>query len=163
MQQLNIESGMITQFAEAVDRMNRNLDSWADFFQRLTQAETMRFLALGQSSDINSAAVRSIISARRLRDAHFWPSMSEAAWALMLEMYAGSLDGDRKSLAALSQATGIAVEEARRWVDWLASRKMVYKVPAEADGGDVVRLTDEGSDRMRAYLLEALELSPWVV
>lgn len=162
MHQSNSEAETIARFADAVDRMNRNLDSWSPFFQRLTQAETMRFLALGQSTDINSAAVRSIIGARRLRDRHFWPSMSEAPWAMMLEMYARVLSGERQDLAELSEAAGIAVEEARRWAGSLAERGMVFR-EAEGTGSESIRLTDEGADRMRAYLLEALELSPWVV
>lgn len=162
MHQSNVESDMIARFAEAVDRMNRNLDSWSPFFQRLTQAETMRFLALGQSSDINCAAVRSIISARRLRDEHFWPAMSEAAWTMMLEMFAGVLAGERKNLVELSGAAGITVEEARRRADSLADRGMVYRQDV-GTAEESIRLTDEGADRMRAYLLEALELSPWVV
>lgn len=162
MHQSSIESETIARFAQAVEKMDQNLASWSSFFQRLSQAETMRFLALGQSTDITSATVRSIISARRLRDEHFWPSMSEAAWTLLLEMFAGSLIGERKDVAGLSDATGIAAEEVRHWIDWLAARGMVCRQP-ERGGDDPVDLTDEAADRMRAYLLASLELSPWVV
>lgn len=162
MQQSSIESESIARFAQAVEKMDRNLASWSAFFERLNQAETTRFLALGQSTDITSATVRSIITARRLRDEHFWPAMSESAWTLLLEMFAGSLTGERKDVAGLSRETGLAVDDVDHWIDWLADRGMVHR-PRSLESEHAVWLTDEASDRLRAYLLASLELSPGVV
>lgn len=143
--------------------MSRDIAAWIPVLQRLADTDDLRTLALGQSSEITSATVRSVIAARRLRDQFFCPTMNEAAWALLLELFAGSLEGERRDVARLSEATGYPLASAHNWIDWLADQGLVVRRPLAGDGENaLIDLTDTGSDRMRTYLLEALKLSPWV-
>lgn len=158
-----VERESLAHTSETLADVSRELASWVPILRRLAEAEALRDLALGQYSEINGAAVRSIISARRLRDQYFWPSMSEAAWALMLELFANSLEGERVDAAALGAATDMPRDSALHWIDWLAGRNMVLRDPeAETEEAALVTLTEAGADEMRAYLLASLRLSPWV-
>ena len=138
---------------------------WVPILRRLAEAEQLRDLALGHTSEINGGAIRSIISARRLRDQYFWPAMSEAAWALLLELFANRLEGERLDVSGLSAVTDIPLASALHWIEWLSGRGMVVRYGQdEGENGAraLVALTEAGADEMRAYLLAALRLSPWV-
>lgn len=158
-----VERERLAHTSMTLAEVSRELASWVPILRRLAEAEALRDLALGQYSEINGAAVRSIINARRLRDQYFWPSMSEAAWALMLELFANCLEGERIDAVALSAATDIPRDAALHWIDWLAGRGMVLReAEGETEETALVTLTEAGADEMRAYLLASLRLSPWV-
>jgi hypothetical protein len=146
-----------------IAQVSRELADWIPILRRLVEAETLRDLALGQCSELTAASVRSIITARRLRDGYFWPLMNDAAWSLMLELFAKGLEGERLDVNALSVATDIPIDTTLHWVDWLTGRGMVLRNgQAQDPESALVSLTDAGSDEMRAYLLASLRLSPWV-
>ena len=149
--------------AKTLAEVTRELAYWAPVLARLAEAEVLRDLALGHYSEINGGAVRSIINARRLRDQYFWPMMSEAAWALLLELFANRLEGERLDVAGLGAATAIPLDSVLHWIESLSGRGMVARNGQE-EGGEtaLVALTEAGADEMRAYLLAALRLSPWV-
>jgi hypothetical protein len=150
--------------AGTLAEIGQEVAGWLPVLRRLAEAEALRELALGRNSEINGAAVRSIIAARRLRDRHFWPLMSEAAWSLMLELFARRLDGDRLDAAGLGAATAIPFDSTLHWIDWLCGRGMVFRNGRGAsDEAALIDLTDAGADAMRAYLTAALRLSPWVI
>jgi hypothetical protein len=141
--------------------VSQELATFIPILRQLADAAAMRERAPGHSFEITSATVRSIIAARRLRDEYFWPAMSESAWALLLELFASRLEGERKGVAALSAAADLPIDTALHWIDWIAPRGLVSR--KYIDGEDaMVDLTDAGADRMRAYLLASLSLSPWV-
>ncbi len=143
--------------------VSRELAGWVPILRRLAEAEALRDLALGHCSEITSPAVRSIIAARRLRDEYFWPSMNEAAWAVLLELYANRVEGRRIDVAGLSAATGLPPATCLHWLDWLAGRGMIFRDARAADDESaLIDLTDAGADEMRAYLLASLRISPWV-
>jgi hypothetical protein len=149
--------------ARTLAEVSREMAQWVPILRRLAEAEQLRDLALGHTSEINGAAIRSIINARRLRDQYFWPAMSEAAWALLLELFADRLEGERLDVADLSVATEIPIGSALHWIEWLSGRGMVVRNgPSENAENALVALTEAGADEMRAYLLAALRLSPWV-
>jgi predicted transcriptional regulator len=139
--------------------VSEELAAWVPILKRLAEAESLRSLAQGQSFEITSAVVRSIIAARRLREEYFWPAMSESAWDLLLELLAVRLDGRRLQIAALTAATDLPAADALHWIDWMMGRGIVTR--RDANENSAVDLTDRGADRLRAYLVAALSLSPW--
>jgi hypothetical protein len=153
----------LARFSETIAQMGRDLANWVPILRRLAEVEALRTLALGQCSEITGTTVRSVIAARRIRDDHFWPSMNEAAWSLLLELFANRLEGERRGVAGLSAATGLSFDACLHWIDWLAGRGVVFRNgQAEDEDAELVDLTDAGADRMHDYLLTALKLSPWV-
>lgn len=157
------EPERLAQTYHTIAHVSRELADWVPILRRLAEAEALRDLALGQCSELTAASVRSIIMARRLRDGYFWPLMSDAAWSLMLELFANRLEGERLDVAGLSVATDIPIDTALHWVDWLAGRGMVLRNgQAQEHEAAHVALTDAGADEMRAYLIASLRLSPWV-
>jgi hypothetical protein len=158
-----VKQDLLTNFSETVGQMSQDLVDWIPILRRLGEIEDLRTLALGQTSEITCASVRSIIAVRRLRDDHFWPAMHDAAWAALLEIFASSLEGERLDVDGLSAATGLQLGATLHWVDWLAGRGMILHKAQVAEGETPrIDLTDSGADKMRAYLLEAINLSPWV-
>ena len=152
----------LVRSAATLAELSRELATFIPILRQLADAAALRGLAAGHSFEITSATVRSTIAARRLRDEYFWPAMNESAWALLLELFASRLEGERKGLAALSAAADLPIDTALHWIDWIAPRGLVSRKYVDEEDA-LVDLTDAGADRMRAYLLEALELSPWVV
>jgi hypothetical protein len=149
--------------ATTLAEVSRELADWVPILRRLAETEVLRDLALGHCSELSGSAVRSIIAARRLRDDYFWPAMTEAAWALMLQLFAARLDGQRIDLAGLGKATDLPSSSIRHWVDWLAGRGMIFLNGDSADeGAAAIDLSEAGADEMRAYLLASLRLSPWI-
>jgi hypothetical protein len=148
--------------ATTLAEVSREMVQWVPVLRRLAEAEQLRDLALGHSSELSAAAVRSIINARRLRDQYFWPAMNEAAWALLLELFANRLEGERLDATGLAMATGLPFDSALHWLDWLTGRAMIMRGEAADAASAPVALTEAAADEMRAYLLAALRLSPWV-
>lgn len=152
---------MLDRSATVLADASKELAAMVPVLRRLAETAALRDLAQGHSFEITAASVRSIIAARRLRDEYFWPAMSENAWSVLLELFASRLEGARLDLAGLSAATDLSTESALHWVDWIAPRGLISRKYADGDNAQV-DLTDAGADRMRAYLLASLSLSPWV-
>lgn len=148
--------------AATLAEVSREMVQWVPVLRRLAEAEQLRDLALGHSCELSAAAVRSIINARRLRDQYFWPAMSEPAWALLLELFANRLEGERLDATGLAMATGLPFDSTLHCLDELGGRAMITRGEAEDESRALVALTEAGADEMRAYLLAALRLSPWV-
>lgn len=157
------EQQNLERTARTLAEVSAELAHWVPTLRRLAEAERLRDLALGHTAEINGAAVRSIIAARQLRGQYFWPAMNEAAWALMLELFANRLEGERIDVAGLAAAAEIPLGSALHWIEWLSERGMLIRNARGADESRaLVALTEAGTDEMRAYLLAALRLSPWV-
>ena len=163
MNDMIVKQDTLARLAESLGQISRDLADWIPVIERLAEIEDLRTLALGQISEINAAGVRAIIRTRDLRDQYFWPTMNDAAWALLLEIFASGLEGERLDVAGLAAATGLQLGATLHWIDWLAGRGMIlHKVNLPEGELPRVDLTDAAADRMRAYLAEALALSPWV-
>jgi len=147
----------MNQFFERIESQLRQS------LRQLAEAEALRNLALGHSFEISGATIRSIISARRMREDFFWPAMPESAWGIMLELFAARLAGERLTVAGLAAASDTERDAALHWVDWLTGRGIASCETTAPDAMDaIVGLTETGADQMRAYLIAALRLSPWV-
>lgn len=158
-----IKQETLTRSAETLGEVSQELAGWVPILRRLAEAEAMRNLAFGHSFEITSGTILSIITARRLRDQYFWPSMTEAAWTLILTLFANRLSGQRVSVKGLSIATEIPIDTTLHWIDWLAGRGTVSRhAGSDDEESNFVDLTDTGADQIRAYLFAALALTPWV-
>jgi len=158
-----IRQETLARSAETLIEVSQELASWVPILRRLAEAEALRSLAFGHCFEISNGAVRSIITARRLRDQYFEASMTEAAWTVILELFANRLAGQPITVQRLSVATDIPLAATLHWIDWLAERGMASRDAASKDeASSLVELTDTATDQIRAYLLAALELSPWV-
>lgn len=149
--------------AQTLGDVSREIAGWVPILRRLAEAESLRDLALGERSEITGPMVRSVIAARRLRDEFFWPAVSEAAWAVLLELFANRLEGQCLDATGLAAATDLPSDTTLHWIEWLSGRGMVFR--HTDTGGEetaLLDLTDAGADQMRAYLFAALKLSPWV-
>jgi hypothetical protein len=149
-----LDRSTVTTLAE----VSQELASWVPVLKQLAEAEALRNLAHGYSFEITSGTVRSIIAARRLRSHHFYPSISEDAWEVLLQLLAARLSGHRLDIRELNATSEFDADAALRTLEGIAPRFVTRKT------GDtqLVDLTDEGVDRLRTYLLAALSLSPWV-
>ena len=110
--------------------------------------------------EIDTAAIRSIIAARRLRDDMLGPGFGNPGWALLLETYAARLAGRRLCIARLVEETDLAQATAQRWINALVRRGLLIR------SGDprrknvvLVELSEYGAGRLQAYLELALRLS----
>ncbi len=157
-----LERQPLSYSAHRLAEVSREIGDWVPVLRRLAETEVLRDLALGHCTEISGAAVRSIIAARRLRDEYFWPAMAEAAWALLLQLFATRLEGRYLDVAELSEAAGIPLASGRHWIDWLAGRGLVRRGGDGDDESAAIDLTEAGADEMRAYLLASLRLSPWI-
>lgn len=105
-----------------------------------------------------------MIAARRLRAEYFAPDLNDAAWSLLLELFAARLEGRRLTLAGLTAGSGVRPTTVTRWSRWLEAQRLVRR---ESDPSDqrliILDLSDEAADTIRAYLAAALTLSPWVL
>jgi hypothetical protein len=157
------KQNILVSSARTLGDVSQELASWVPVLRRLAEAESLRNIALGHCSDMTSATIRSVITARRLRDEYFWPAMSEAAWSVLLELFANRLEGGRVDAQHLGAATELPLETVLHWVEWLAGRGMVFRL-TDTDCPETapLDLTETGTDQMRAYFFAALKLSPWV-
>ncbi|WP_179640861.1 MarR family winged helix-turn-helix transcriptional regulator [Sphingomonas guangdongensis] len=87
-----------------------------------------------------AAEVRSVIRARRLRDAHFPPDLfADPAWDMLLDLYAAELEHRRVSVSSLCIAAAVPGTTALRWIGTMM------------DAGLFERHADQ-HDRRRAYV-----------
>ena len=80
-----------------------------------------------------------------------------------MELFAARLEGSRINVAALGEAAGLAPTTALRWLGLLQDRGLITRRRDPASDRNVrIDLTDAAEDILRAYLVAALRLSPWV-
>ena len=112
---------------------------------------------------IDTAAIRSIIAARRLRDDILGPGIGDAGWILLLELYVAYLAGRPRRINRLVWDSDLAPATANRWIVALAKRGLLTRRASPyCERGVLVALTDEGAKRLRDYLTVAHRLSPWL-
>lgn len=149
--------------AEMLESASRELAGLMPSLRRIVAAEDLRALAHDQSIEITGAAVRSIIAARRLRDEMLGPGIGEAGWALLLEAFSARLEGRRPGLSLLVEAAELPPATAHRRIEALTKRGLlIRRADPKREHAVLLDLTDEGADRLRAYLRGALSLSPWL-
>lgn len=149
--------------AELLEASSRELAGLVASLRRIAAAEDLRALASEQDFEVTGAAVRSIIDARRLRDDMVGPGIGDAGWALLLEVLSARLEGRRSGITRLIEAAELAPATAHRRIEALTKRGLlVRRADPEREHAVLLDLTEEATDRLRAYLKAALSLSPWL-
>jgi hypothetical protein len=111
---------------------------------------------------ITAARVRRMIAARWLRREYFGFDPGDAAWAMMLELFAARLEGRRIYQTRLGIAAGVAQTTAftitRRLLE---SGLFVAGEDSEDKRLVLIGLSDEAARALRAYLLAIQEITPF--
>jgi DNA-binding MarR family transcriptional regulator len=154
----------LARSAEIFDLAGQELGELVVRLNRLAKIAALRELAMGDRPDITSEAVRSIIAARRLRAEHLGQGIGEAAWAILLEVFAARLEGRRIAMTDLGTAARFPQTTAYEWIRRLIDRGLLLRLPDPNDERiALIDLSDDAAERMRAYLTAALRLSPWIL
>lgn len=149
---------------EALELAVRDLQRVAASLSRIADAEALRDLAAGRRREIAGADVRALVRARRLRARFLPPSLPDPAWAILLELFAVRLEGRRATVTGAADAAGLPQTTALRWTGWLIDRGLVLRrADPEDERAVLLSLSEGAADAVRAYLAEALRLSPWLV
>lgn len=106
-----------------------------------------------------------IIRARRLREQYFDSGLfADAAWDILLELYAARLQGKRVAVSSLCIAAGVPATTALRWISLLEQKGHVCRSGDPADGRRIyVALTDASADRMSRLLGKCRSISDVVL
>lgn len=103
---------------------------------------------------VNSATVRAIIRARRLRDQYFPSEMfADPGFDMLLDLYAARLEGSRVAVSSLCIAAAVPATTALRWIRALTDQGMFVRSADPHDGRRVyISLSDEAAQSMARYL-----------
>lgn len=111
---------------------------------------------------ISAPLVRAIIAARRMRRDYFPDIGGDPAWSMMLELYAARLEGRRISQTLLGMLAGVAESTALRLTKTLLRQDVFTN---DGDPSDrrlvMLSLSDDATERMRAYLTAVLLAGPY--
>jgi DNA-binding MarR family transcriptional regulator len=113
---------------------------------------------------VTASLVRTIIAARWLRRDFLGIDVGDPEWSLMLELYAARLEGRQVHQTGLSVAAGVPQSTALQATRRLVESGLFATRPDPSDGRKLLlALTAPAAERIRAYLIAALEIgSPLV-
>ena len=140
-----IDSGKITSLEEILHANCETAMSALNSFNALTSQ--------GKRTAANSADVRSVIKARRAREA-FLPAhlFADPAWDMLLELYAAELDQVRMATSNLCEASAVPATTALRWISTLEKESLIERQSDPLDARRIfVRLSSNGLRSMEAY------------
>lgn len=101
----------------------------------------------------DAAEVRSVIRARRLRDAHFPPDLfADPAWDMLLDLYAAELEHRRVSVSSLCIAAAVPGTTALRWIGTMTAAGLFERHADQHDRRRAyVALTDDARRSLSGY------------
>ncbi len=107
----------------------------------------------GAPVTVNSALVRRIIRARRLRDQHFDATLfADPAWDMLLDLYAAELDRGQVSVSSLCIAAAVPPTTALRWITSMTARGLFVRTADPFDKRRIfIALGTSASAAMRSY------------
>ena len=111
---------------------------------------------------IDSALVRSIIRARRLRDQYFRGGLfADPAWDMLLDLMAARLENNRVAVSSLCIAAAVPATTALRWIKALTDRGLFVRSADPQDGRRVyIELSDDAARGLTAYLRAVQRMAP---
>lgn len=112
-----------------------------------------RGVAPDDSPCISEALIRRFQKARRIRAELICEDLfADPAWDLLLELYATKLGQQRTSLSSASNASGVPMSTALRWIAALEERDLVIRERDPLDARRVwLSLTPQGVSLMHRY------------
>ncbi len=104
--------------------------------------------------DLDPAAIRAVIRARRLRDHYFQSALfADPAWDMLLDLMAARLEGTQVAVSSLCIAAAVPATTALRWVKLLTERGLFLRVADPDDGRRVfITLSEDTARALAAYL-----------
>jgi len=114
----------------SLEKLSRDAARLAEALARAAADEAQREAARASRIRVTAPQVRRLIEARRRRAARFALGPGNAAWSLMLELFAARLEGRRHSLSQLAAAAGIAPTTALRAIETLERAGLAERRPA---------------------------------
>jgi DNA-binding MarR family transcriptional regulator len=108
---------------------------------------------LDRESSETLAAVRFVIAARRTREAMIGTHLfADAAWDILLELYAAALTQTKVATTDLCIASAVPATTALRWADRLEGDELLQRQGDPLDGRRTwVKLTSKGELKMQSY------------
>ncbi|WP_375427907.1 winged helix DNA-binding protein [uncultured Sphingomonas sp.] len=109
----------------------------------------------GDDDDLNAAAIRRAIRARRMRGGFFAPGLfSDPAWDMLLDLYAAEAEDMPVSVSSLCIASAVAPTTALRWIARLTEDGLLDRRPDATDRRRAfMALTEVARIGMRRYLV----------
>lgn len=116
------------------------------------------------SGEVSLSVVESILAARRLRGEHLGPDIDDAAWDLLLALYAARLEGRRNSATRLAALAGLYLTTALRWIHRFQARSWVdWQTDPKHVRAALIELSDVGAAKVETYLRAAMRGSRLVL
>ena len=108
----------------------------------------------GEDAPVDAGLVRSIIRARRLRDAYFTADLfADPAWDMLLDLFAARLEQRQVSVSSLCIAASVPPTTALRWIGTMHDEGLFER---QADPTDrrraYIALSDKGVEGMKNYI-----------
>lgn len=155
---------ILRQLTEDVSRIAAMLAS-------LTDEETAALEAAGpgvqtgegkDEPGLDSAYVRAIIRARRLRDQFFRGGLfADPAWDMLLDLMAARLESERVAVSSLCIAAAVPATTALRWIKAMTDRGFFVRSADPQDGRRVyIGLSEDAARALTAYLRAAQRIAP---
>ncbi|MBV9843420.1 MAG: MarR family transcriptional regulator [Sphingomonadaceae bacterium] len=108
----------------------------------------------GEDAPVDAGLVRSIIRARRLRDAYFTADLfADPAWDMLLDLTAARMEGGDVAVSSLCIAAAVPPTTALRWIKLLSDTGLIVRRADPADRRRIfIALADAAADAMLRYL-----------
>jgi len=159
-------TSIANDFGQAIENAQSLADSLVELAQRVSKqvvqspcvdAETTK-RAVGYSP--RNAEI--IYRARRIRDRHFSSGLfGEAAWDILLDIYAKQTRGKRVSVSSACIGACVPPTTALRWIALLEDEGLLERSPDPLDGRRFfLSLTSSATEKMVRYFEAVLEESP---
>jgi hypothetical protein len=118
----------------------------------------------GEGGAVGARQVRAILALRGLRRDYLGRDFSEAAWAMVLEVYAARLEGRSINQSLVGFETGVPPTTALATVRRLLDRGIFLKETDPADKRMVlITLADEWAENLARFLSAAAQIAPILV
>ena len=162
---IGAESGArrLMELSEEVGRIARALAALSNIDDRQGTAERRRGYRGddGAPPEIDAAAIRAIIRARRLRE-QFFPTdlFADPAWDMLLDLMAARIEGRGVAVSSLCIAAAVPPTTALRWIRSMTEHRIFIRRADPIDGRRVfIELSDATAQAMTAYLAAARQIA----
>ncbi|WP_423828193.1 MarR family transcriptional regulator [Sphingomonas oleivorans] len=147
------ETVQLKQLSEEVGRIARTLSALSATDARRTR-ERPAAPEGEEKAPLTSAAIRTLIRARRLRDQYFDSALfADPAWDMLLDLMAARLDARKVAVSSLCIAAAVPPTTALRWIKMLTDEGLLIRVADPHDGRRVfIELSDAAAEGMAAYM-----------
>ncbi len=162
---IGAESGAsrLMELSEEVGRIARALASLSNIDDGTGMAERRRGYRGDDSAtpEIDAAAIRAIIRARRLRE-QFFPAdlFADPAWDMLLDLMAARIERRGVAVSSLCIAAAVPPTTALRWIRSMTEHLIFIRRADPIDGRRVfIELSDSTAQAMTSYLAAARQIA----